>query len=66
MATIGDLKRAARKVKQAQAAAQLIPADLVATANDDGVTAVKVTNSLDQKVDVLRCRLRVRIQRIPF
>lgn len=45
MATISDAKRAWRKVQQSFQAARRIEADLTAVANDDGVTAVKVTDS---------------------
>lgn len=45
MATLSDLKRTARKLKQQQAAALLTAADLLAVTNDDGVSSVKVTDA---------------------
>lgn len=45
MATLNDAKRLARRVKQHTQASRLVEADLIAVANDDGVTSVKVTDS---------------------
>lgn len=45
MATLQDAKRIARQVRQRSQSAELIEADLVAVANDDGVTSVKVTDT---------------------